>query len=279
MYRRRRQGFGLFLLAAEIFRVGINTIPPITLVSILLMVVCYIQPSTNSFVSRIGWPRLGDVCVSVEHTLYQHQWKRILFSALFHADDMHLYFNMFSFLWKSRQLETKFGSNLYLFLLITLSVATNLVYILINFLLSEYYDYTYVYRCAVGFSGVIFALKVILAHFTPNATSHVMGIFSVPIKYASWLELVLISILVPKASFVGHLSGILVGLFTVWFYNTCLRRRNYFYGRPERLGSRVEIRRTEDTRQERIETENETDRLEKQGKKILITEGVNKEKG
>ena len=262
---RRRQGFGLFLLAAEIFRVGINTVPPVTLISILLMVVCYIQPNTNSM-NRISWPNLGDVCVSVGYTLHRQQWKRILFSALFHADDMHLYFNMLSFLWKGKQLETKFGSNVYLLLLIALTVTTNLLYIVINILLAEIVDYSYTYHCAVGFSGVVFALKVILAHFTPNIMSDVMGIFSVPMRYASWLELVLISILVPKASFVGHLSGILVGLFTVWFYNTCLRKRNYFYGRPERVGSRADSRREQELRQARIETENAKKRLEKRGK-------------
>ena len=245
---------------------GANTIPPITLVSILTMVVCFMQPNVNSIGGRIGWPHLGDVCVSVENTLHRHQWQRILFSALFHADDMHLYFNMLSFLWKSKQLETKFGSNVYLFLLITLMITTNFLYIVINILLAEFVDYNYTYRCAVGFSGVVFALKVILAHFTPNAMSSVMGIVFVPMRYASWLELVLISILVPKASFVGHLSGILVGLLAVWFYNTFLRRRNYFYGRPERLGSTAEYGREQELRRARREAEDEKKRLEKRGK-------------
>mmetsp|Transcript_32700 Transcript_32700/g.45615 ORF Transcript_32700/g.45615 Transcript_32700/m.45615 type:complete len:101 (+) Transcript_32700:326-628(+) len=36
----------------------------------------------------------------------------------------------------------------------------------------------------------------------------------VPLKYMCWLELVLISIITPNASFLGHLCGILAG----WFY-------------------------------------------------------------
>lgn len=39
--------------------------------------------------------------------------------------------------------------------------------------------------------------------------------FSVNIRYAVWLELVLISVLVPNASFLGHLCGILAGMLYV----------------------------------------------------------------
>ena len=41
-----------------------------------------------------------------------------------------------------------------------------------------------------------------------------MGI-AVPLKYAAWLELVLISLITPNASFLGHLCGILAGLLYV----------------------------------------------------------------
>lgn len=36
--------------------------------------------------------------------------------------------------------------------------------------------------------------------------------FTFPTKYAYWAELVLISVVTPNASFLGHLCGILVGL-------------------------------------------------------------------
>lgn len=51
------------------------------------------------------------------------------------------------------------------------------------------------------FSGVIFALKVLT---TENQDSGM--------KYAVWTELVLIYLLVPGSSFMGHLAGILAGL-------------------------------------------------------------------
>ena len=60
-------------------------------------------------------------------------------------------------------------------------------------------------------AGVIFALKVLTTHYTPAGTQYIMG-FPVPSRYACWAELLLIQLLVPRASFTGHLAGILVGL-------------------------------------------------------------------
>nr|CAD7432320.1 unnamed protein product [Timema monikensis] len=41
--------------------------------------------------------------------------------------------------------------------------------------------------------------------------SNIGGVL-LPVRYAAWAELVLIHILVPRASFMGHLAGILAGL-------------------------------------------------------------------
>eukprot|EP00597_Dinobryon_sp_UTEXLB2267_P014340 CAMPEP_0170121204 /NCGR_PEP_ID=MMETSP0020_2-20130122/15715_1 /TAXON_ID=98059 /ORGANISM="Dinobryon sp., Strain UTEXLB2267" /LENGTH=137 /DNA_ID=CAMNT_0010351447 /DNA_START=539 /DNA_END=949 /DNA_ORIENTATION=+ len=42
-------------------------------------------------------------------------------------------------------------------------------------------------------------------------TSRVYGM-EVSLKYACWVELVVISLITPNASFIGHLSGILAGM-------------------------------------------------------------------
>lgn len=70
--------------------------------------------------------------------------------------------------------------------------------------------------CAVGFSGVIFALKVLTTYDLPRGhMTSVMGLFTVPTRLACWVELVITSLLFPNVSFVGHLAGILVGLLYV----------------------------------------------------------------
>ena len=61
--------------------------------------------------------------------------------------------------------------------------------------------------------GVIFALKVLTHQLesSPNSRAYLSGL-AVPARWAVWAELVLIHFLVPGASFIGHLAGILVGL-------------------------------------------------------------------
>jgi rhomboid domain-containing protein 1 len=51
------------------------------------------------------------------------------------------------------------------------------------------------------YSGVLFALKVLTSE--EQSTS---------MKYAVWTELILIYLLVPGSSFMGHLAGILAGM-------------------------------------------------------------------
>ena len=73
------------------------------------------------------------------------------------------------------------------------------------------HDTAYYYEYAVGFSGVLFGLKVVLnSQFSDNFT-YVHGIF-VPSRYAAWAELILIQLFVPGVSFLGHLGGILAGI-------------------------------------------------------------------
>ena len=52
---------------------------------------------------------------------------------------------------------------------------------------------------------------MLATHYTPTHMQRIFGI-PVPSAWACWIELVLIQLLVPNASFTGHLAGILVGL-------------------------------------------------------------------
>jgi len=65
-------------------------------------------------------------------------------------------------------------------------------------------------ECSVGFSGVLFALKVVLGYNSPSHTN-VYGIL-VPSRYAAWVELLVIQMFVPGTSFLGHLCGVLAGV-------------------------------------------------------------------
>ncbi|MBN3296714.1 RHBL4 protein, partial [Amia calva] len=181
--RQRGINVGLLLLISQIYQVGFNNIPPVTLATLGLNIYLFLAPLKN----------LLNVCISVQHAFTYRDWQRLLFSPFHHADDWHLYFNMVSLLYKGVRLEKRLGSPWFGYII----AVTN--------------DPSYKMQCAVGFSGVLFALKVVNNHYFPGGVTHVMGV-PVVNKYACWAELVLIHFMSPGTSFVGHLAGILVGL-------------------------------------------------------------------
>lgn len=89
--------------------------------------------------------------------------------------------------------------------------------------------------CAVGFSAVIFSLKFVLNQSQSNLptssspTTRVHGL-EVPLGYACWVELVIISLVTPNASFLGHLSGILAGMIYLNGRKYLLGMNRFFMG-------------------------------------------------
>ncbi|KAJ3590242.1 hypothetical protein NHX12_008196 [Muraenolepis orangiensis] len=204
MRRQRPRGsqLGLLLLASQVFQVGLDNIPPVTLGVLGLNVYLYLFPAAP----------LMQACVSVQKAYWYGDWRRLFLSPLHHVDDWHLYFNLTSFLWKGVHLERCLGGAWFLYVLSVFSLLTGVVYLGLEAGLTELTDDpSYSVQCAVGFSGVLFALKILSNHYHPGGVTYVLG-FPVANRYASWVELVLIHLTNPGTSLIGHLAGILVGL-------------------------------------------------------------------
>ncbi|KAM6946346.1 rhomboid-related protein 4 [Aplochiton taeniatus] len=200
--RPRGSHLGLLLLASQVFQVGVDNIPPVTLAVLGLNVYLFLAPLSP----------VMQACISVQQAYWRGDWRRLLLSPLHHVDDWHLYFNMASFLWKGIRLERRLGGAWFAYLLAVFSVLTGMGYLLLEAGLTELtQDSSYSMQCAVGFSGVLFGLKVLSNHYHPGGVTYIMGV-PVANRYASWAELVLIHVTSPGTSFVGHLAGILVGL-------------------------------------------------------------------
>jgi membrane associated rhomboid family serine protease len=138
-------------------------------------------------------------------------FNRLVLSGIIHVDDSHLYYNMMSLCWKGINLENKMGSTAFLQLVVFSLLMSHTIMVILAYLLYVSTDFTSSYEtCAVGFSAVLFSLKYVWNHSASN-TSNVMGI-NVPTKYAAWLELIIISVMSPNVSFIGHLSGIIAGI-------------------------------------------------------------------
>ncbi|MBN3275724.1 RHBL4 protein, partial [Polyodon spathula] len=200
--RQRGVNLGFLMLISQLFRIGPSNVPPVTLATLGLNIYLFLAPQKQ----------LLDVCISVQNAYIYKDWTRLIFSPFYHADDWHLYFNMVSLLWKGIQLERRLGSPWFAYIIGVFSLMTGVVYIILEMVLTEFTkDPSYSRQCAVGFSGVLFALKVINNHYFPGGVAHVFG-FPIANKYACWVELVAIHLVSPGTSFVGHLAGIVVGL-------------------------------------------------------------------
>ncbi|KAK3737301.1 hypothetical protein RRG08_067367 [Elysia crispata] len=208
MNRRRGGGnLGVLLLGAQLMSFGLEHVPPATLALIAGQSAIFLDFVPKFFRSA------NSVCIS-SYLVYHHQdWRRLILAQFFHGDDMHLYFNMVSLLYKGSLLERRFGTPYFIYLTAVFTALTGVTYVGLGVALSEVLNsQSYLTSCAVGFSGVLFALKVLTNYYYPTGRHYLLGIVPIPSQYIFWAELLLIQIVTPNASFVGHLAGILVGL-------------------------------------------------------------------
>ncbi|XP_033215006.1 rhomboid-related protein 4-like isoform X2 [Belonocnema kinseyi] len=175
-----------------------------------------------------------DVCISALKVIKRRDWRSFIVSNFEHGSDMHLYYNMVSFILKGHYLEPMYGTANFVLLLGLLSAGCSAMYVSLGYVLTQITgDYSYYTACAIGFSAVLFALKVIVV-CEEHDRLHQVGGFRIPSKFAVWAELILIHLMVPNASFIGHLGGILVGcLYCYTFVGEFIDGKLYYLtGKP-----------------------------------------------
>ncbi|CAG0922506.1 unnamed protein product [Notodromas monacha] len=119
--RSAAQNIGVLMLLYHLKQFGFNRIPPVTLMTI------------------VGMAR---------------EFRRVFLSAIEHGDDMHLFYNMISYLVKGVSLERKLGSVYFAYLIFVFCNACSLVYILLaNGMAQLFNEPFFLDQCAIGFSG------------------------------------------------------------------------------------------------------------------------------
>ena len=223
-YGRGRQPFGydgqrseylatqlLVYLVSQIWQLEHK--PPVTIALVALNVFMFFSK---------GVPGVRRACLKPSAIVRRREYHRIGLSAVTHADEYHLYYNMASLLVKGSQLEPMYGSVQFLMLCVELTLTSSMLYVL-----AAYSLHLGVWNsCAVGFSAVLFGLKVVLTHDSPGY-SDVAG-YRVPTRLAAWAELIVIQMVTPHASFLGHACGIVAGLIHLYVFKHilyCRRRR------------------------------------------------------
>ncbi|KAK9811012.1 hypothetical protein WJX73_006286 [Symbiochloris irregularis] len=151
----------------------------------------------------------SDVGLSYERFTQQRELYRVVSSQLSHIELLHLLFNVSS-TWSLRTAEAD-GLHQYLLtslilMLLSAAVYLAMLHILIHYTQQERYRQMNV----VGYSCVVFGWMTILSA-RGVAKFSVLGMAQLPMGLAPFGSLLLTSVIFPRASFLGHLSGILVG--------------------------------------------------------------------
>eukprot|EP00584_Thalassiosira_punctigera_P006385 CAMPEP_0172532426 /NCGR_PEP_ID=MMETSP1067-20121228/5483_1 /TAXON_ID=265564 ORGANISM="Thalassiosira punctigera, Strain Tpunct2005C2" /NCGR_SAMPLE_ID=MMETSP1067 /ASSEMBLY_ACC=CAM_ASM_000444 /LENGTH=327 /DNA_ID=CAMNT_0013316939 /DNA_START=52 /DNA_END=1035 /DNA_ORIENTATION=+ len=162
-------------------------------------------------------PPLHNFTMCPRNVLYMHEFYRVITSALFHGGLMHIGMNSMSTVAIGSMLEKKIGTLSMGITILWGIILTSVVYVLVAWLLHATFGYErMMLQHSLGFSGVIFQLSVLESNLAPDRTRSVFGLFQVSSRMYPWALLVVLQFIMPHISFLGHLSGILVG--TMQYY-------------------------------------------------------------
>ncbi|KAM9999096.1 hypothetical protein ACTFIZ_002646 [Dictyostelium cf. discoideum] len=151
-------------------------------------------------------------CLSIQSLTnsFLDNFYRILLSNFAHSSIYHIVYNMISFLDLAKLERLTFGTLKYFYLLFLFGIITNLISLFIYFIGRNNV-------CHLGFSGVLFAL----IYIESNSSGRDVLLFNavkIPSKLYPWAMLILAHIFVPRSSFIGHFSGIIVGILFIKGY-------------------------------------------------------------
>lgn len=189
-------------------------IPLITRSVLVICIVIYILQVTIGF-------GLGSVCIIAWKVLKRGQIWRLVTAPFVHAGLLHVTLNMLTWLSIGSSLERSMGSFLIGWIVMILVLLGNVLYVLVSWAISfiplkvaflgQLNPATVMHQCAVGYSGVLFGLLVIENKMSRESRRSIFGFFSVPAPFFPVVLLILWQLLVPRVSFLGHLTGLLVG--------------------------------------------------------------------
>ena len=125
---------------------------------------------------------------------------------------MHIGMNMMSTAAISAMLEKRLGTLKQTFTMAWAMLLTSTIYTMVAlFLHLVLRKDGLMYQHSVGFSGVIFHLSVMECNLLPNQLRSVFGFLSVPAYLYPWALLMVLQVIMPNLSLVGHLAGIMSG--------------------------------------------------------------------
>jgi membrane associated rhomboid family serine protease len=200
---------------------------PIT--TLLLATICYY--AYYLWANRV---EVSAVAYSYDAIINKGEYWRMVSASFSHFDLLHLGFNCMGF-YQLGMLEPVYSSFTFAYLNVALVFITMIICLLIHsYLIHRMGRTDYATQLSVGYSCVLFAwmvaLSVRLPEFCPIMffpsfclkTYHLSipyllpESFTIPFNWGPFLLLIFTQIILTRASFIGHLSGILIGYPLAW---------------------------------------------------------------
>ena len=181
-----------------LFRMFTQDTPKVTMGIILLQIILFINCTRHLDYSLIPFNVISNL-----------QIYRLVTNHLLHTNDLYMYFNMIALLSRGSIFERRVGSRKYLTFLVSVGILSSMFYTAGAYLIHIEGSYRYfLYKPVIGFSGILFWLK---AYMDRQMNYQIILGYRVLSKYVVFMELLLMSLLQPSVSFLGHLFGIFAG--------------------------------------------------------------------
>jgi len=189
------------------------------------------------YILKIFWStEVEDTCINPSY-----MWSNIITSipryvlhTFVHANILHIVFNSIALIPFLSNFEKHVGSVLLVYIVLVFSVLIAILYSFTAKILSILFINNWMNTCTVGISGVLFSF-ITIESIQNETIKQIRGI-EIPSKYNPWILLVITQIIWPKASFLGHLSGIAVGfLYDMEVLDKIMLSHNTIYSIEQRL--------------------------------------------
>ena len=201
----------------------LKALPPMTVGVVLLCCATFAVQFLVGFIWHISVESLG--CLSPYQAVQKFQLWRVVTHGLIHTSLAHLILNSIAAVQLGYVVERKAGSKEAMMrILASALIVESLFYIAVSYgvdgILLLFGKHGGMSRhCVAGLSGVLFALLVLVSGPMPlnmdgvqNADKvSLYGVVGVPKFAMPWILLALIQIVIPQASLLGHLCGIMAG--------------------------------------------------------------------
>ncbi|KAI8807125.1 hypothetical protein BJ742DRAFT_813521 [Cladochytrium replicatum] len=187
----------------------IAAIPLATLITATILATSYFVSlvySLSGDLNSAGCLRPDLLFSNVAQGLY-----RILTSPMLHANFLHLLLNMLAFLPLGVRAEKANGSLKFACILLILVVLSQVTTVLLSYIVDSVVTTGYLSACIIGFSGVIFGMITSMECMDHRPRPMFGNVLSVPASLYPWVLLVIIQIVLPSASMIGHIGGIAAG--------------------------------------------------------------------